>query len=67
MLEGPMFIDAKEIARAFGLSRTTVWRYAKRPDFPASYQFSASKVAWQRTEVVEWFMSQRRETLPRAR
>ena len=62
MLEEPLFIDAKGIAQAFGLSRTTVWRYAKRPDFPVSYEFSSSKIVWERTEVVEWFLSRRRKS-----
>ena len=62
MSDIPEFLDAKEIACAFGISLATVKRYANEPDFPDPFEWSAGKVKWLKTEVVEWFLSRRRKS-----
>lgn len=62
MSDFPEFLSASEIARAFGISLATVKRYANEPDFPAPFEWSPGKVRWLKTEVIDWFMSRRRQS-----
>ncbi len=47
-------INAKKVAAATGISRTTIWRMEKLKAFPSHIQLSPRRVAWSQDEVNAW-------------
>ena len=44
----------REVCRAIGLSRTTLWRKAKGGDFPAPVRLGPNSIGWRDSTVQEW-------------
>ena len=53
-------LNSAEVAKATGLSRTTVWRKERRREFPQRLRISDGRVGWVEAEVVAWL-----DALPR--
>lgn len=47
-------IRAKEVQELTGLSRTTLWRFENKGDFPRRVSLGASTVGWKLSEVQNW-------------
>ena len=50
-------INAKEVQRLTGLSRTSIWRLQHAGKFPARVPLSTSRVGWRLSEVQLWIKS----------
>ena len=50
-------INAKEVQRLTGLSRTSIWRQENAGKFPARVALSTSRVGWLLSEVQLWIKS----------
>lgn len=49
-----------EVAAVLGVSRVSVWRYARRfPDFPKPYRLSNGATRWREAEIEAWLASRR--------
>ena len=47
-------IRAKEVQNLTGLSRTTLWRFENKGEFPRRVSLGASNVGWKLSEVQRW-------------
>lgn len=47
-------IRAGEVESMVGLSRTTLWRYERRGEFPKRVSLGASSVGWKLNQVQAW-------------
>ena len=50
----PRMLRTRQVIRATGLSRTTIWRLEKRGDFPKRRILGPNCVAWLRSEIDQW-------------
>jgi prophage regulatory protein len=50
----PSFLRPKQVASRLGVSIATVWRMAKRSDFPSPIKITESITAWRLTDIEEW-------------
>ena len=57
------FLGEAEVKRATNLSRTTRWRLEREGRFPRKRHLSANRIAWLRSEILEWIGS-RANTAP---
>lgn len=48
------FVGPSEIAELFGVTRRTVARYMKRPDFPEPLGRIAASPIWRQRDVESW-------------
>jgi predicted DNA-binding transcriptional regulator AlpA len=51
---GPEFISDKDVANRYGVSRTTVWRWASSGDFPQPRKLSPGCSRWAVHEIELW-------------
>ncbi len=49
-----MYVDDKTIAKRFGVSRATVWRWARTSNFPAPVSLSPGCTRWRLSDVEAW-------------
>lgn len=42
------------VAERFGISKSTVFRWAARPDFPRKYRLGPQVIGWDEAEIDEW-------------
>ena len=49
-----MMLKRKDVVELTGLCYTTIYNLEKQEKFPARRQLSPGRVAWLRTEVMEW-------------
>jgi len=49
-----MFLKRSAVLELVGLGYTTVWKLERAGNFPARKQLSAGRVAWLRSEVMNW-------------
>lgn len=47
-------IRAKEVQKLTGVSRTTLWRFENKGEFPRRVSLGASSVGWKLSEVQSW-------------
>lgn len=48
-----------EVTRKLGISRTTLWRWSRRPGFPVKLELGPQTVGWIEEEIDEWILRQR--------
>jgi len=53
----------KEVHAQTGLSRSTVWRYERRGEFPRRIQLTTRTVGWLEDEVTNWLSTRDRVLL----
>lgn len=49
-----------EVRKRTGLSRTTIWRMARKKKFPRAVQLSEFLRGWKESEIAEWINSRPR-------
>ena len=49
----------REVAQRLGVSSTTLWRYAKRPDFPRAFRLGPNAVGFDSGELELWVAGRR--------
>ena len=48
-------LSVKEVARVLGISKTSVWEFArKKPNFPKPRKYSPRTTRWRKDEVLTW-------------
>ncbi len=52
-------IRPREVAQRLGVSSTTLWRYAKRPDFPRAFRLGPNAVGFDSGELETWIAARR--------
>ena len=55
-------IRPREVAQRLGVSATTLWRYAKRPDFPRAFRLgpnAVGAVGFDERELEAWIAARR--------
>jgi prophage regulatory protein len=52
--ERSALLQAKEVAKLVGLSKTMIWRLEREGKFPKRVQLGDKRVAWPRAEVEAW-------------
>ena len=51
------FLDWQALRELIPVSRTTLWQWRRRGDFPAAVRLSAGRVAWRASDVRAWMES----------
>ena len=51
------YLPPKAVIQKTGLSRTTLWRLARRQEFPAPRQLSANRIGFPADAVEAWLAS----------
>lgn len=59
MLTPARWARAQHIAQEFGIGRSTLWSYAKKPGFPQPVKLSPRCTLFNREELTAWFEAQR--------
>lgn len=59
-LLGDAFLKPKDVARALSVSQPTLYRMARRGEFPAPYKLSKHRSAFSAREVREWMEARSR-------
>lgn len=49
-----VFLSDLDLAKRYGVHRTTVWRWVKDQGFPPPERLSAACTRWVGSEVAEW-------------
>ena len=52
--EQPKYISDKQLAKKFGVHRTTIWRWIKDCGFPKPVQLSKGCTRWPEKSIQEW-------------
>jgi len=50
----PKSLRPRQVAELLGIGLSTVWVWAKRPDFPRSRKIGPQVTVWDRDELVAW-------------
>lgn len=50
----PRLVSAKDVVRACGISRTTLWRMIRDKQFPPAVAISPNRVGWRESDVKDW-------------
>lgn len=58
-----MMMKRKDVVETTGLCYTTIYNLEKAHKFPNRRQLSPGRVAWVRTEVIDWLGKARNATL----
>lgn len=64
MVSDQALLDAREVCRLLGISRTTLWRLRERRDFPIPIQLSIRRIAWRRDAIDAWLEARDGEGAP---
>lgn len=48
------YLKPAEVAALLGVSRVTLWRYSKRPDFPRKIPLTSRKALYKAEDVERW-------------
>ncbi|MHB8353808.1 MAG: helix-turn-helix transcriptional regulator [Burkholderiales bacterium] len=49
-----MYLSDRQLADRFGVSRATIWRWARNSDFPQPVQLSPSCTRWLLSDIEVW-------------
>ena len=52
--DGPLLIDARDLARLLTVSPATIWRMRAAGRLPAPIRLTGSTLRWRRSEVLAW-------------
>lgn len=58
-LEIIQYLRPAEAAKRFGVCKTTLWRWAKRPDFPKPSKVSSKLTLFNSAAVARWLEDQK--------
>ena len=50
-----------ELKKCLGVSRSTIYRWIKKGQFPAPYHLSSGTVAWKASEIIDWLNGLQKE------
>ncbi len=49
-----LVLRPKDVCHALGISKATLWRLTKTPDFPKPIQMGPRAIAWHVEAIAEW-------------
>jgi predicted DNA-binding transcriptional regulator AlpA len=52
--DGPLLINAEELARLLNTSERSIWRYVSAGDIPKPVRLGRGTVRWRYEEIREW-------------
>lgn len=58
--EGETYLSDDDLAKRFGVTRPTIWRWVKKESLPAPVKLSGNCTRWITAEVAEWAKSRPR-------
>lgn len=50
----PAFLKDVDLAARFGVSRVTIWRWAREGRLPSPVRLGPGSTRWRRTEIEQW-------------
>ena len=50
----PAILRVADVLEILHISRTTLWEWRKRPDFPQAVRLGTNSVAWRAEDVQDW-------------
>lgn len=50
----PTYLNDKQVAARYGVSRVTPWRWAKESDFPEPVQLTPGCTRWLLSDLEQW-------------
>ena len=53
-LENAQLVSIRELTKALGVTRVTIWRWVNNKDFPPGIQVSKGRKAWLAKDVDAW-------------
>lgn len=53
-MENPTYLRDTDLAERFQVSRSTIWRWTRRGQFPAPVKISDGFVRWRQADVDSW-------------
>jgi len=56
----PQFVRIIDVCRWLRISKPTLWRLRRRPDFPSPIAISDRVIGWPRAEIQAWLEARRR-------
>ena len=59
LMEKPVYITKKGVARLLNVSESTVCRWNKTRYIPSSFQLGPNRVVWDRREIEAWILSRK--------
>jgi prophage regulatory protein len=48
------YLSIQDVRNSTGLGRSTIYRMVENGEFPKSYQLSARRVGWKKSEIDAW-------------
>jgi predicted DNA-binding transcriptional regulator AlpA len=58
-LSNLQYLRINDVCRLLRISKPTLWRLRRRPDFPVPTQLSDRAVGWTKTDIQDWLESRR--------
>lgn len=49
-----LYLSVDQVARRFGVSKDTIWRWKRNGDFPAPVKLGGTTTRWRLAEIEEW-------------
>lgn len=56
------YLSDRDLARRYGIHRTTPWRWTERGEFPQPVKLSPGCTRWRRSEIESWERERAGET-----
>jgi prophage regulatory protein len=53
----PRIVSPKEVQRALGMSKSTLWRWVQVGQFPKPAKIGPGRIGWLETDVATWIES----------
>jgi len=54
MIDNETYLTDRDLAKRYGIHRSTAWQWAKRGQFPRPVRLAPRCARWRLSEVVEW-------------
>jgi prophage regulatory protein len=55
------FLRIRDVCQMLRISKPTLWRLRRSPDFPAPTQLSDRAIGWSRDDIQTWVAARRRQ------
>ncbi len=50
----PLYLTDRQVAERYGVSRTTIWLWKRKGDFPKAVRLSAGMTRWRLSDIEAW-------------
>lgn len=49
-----LYLSVDQVAKRFGVSKDSIWRWKRRGDFPAPVKLGGATTRWRLADIEEW-------------